>query len=60
MSTEDPTASEQDLNTQVNFIVALNQVNIRFKYQTGPAQAMHSQICILIDKINNFILTNKC
>lgn len=56
---DEPTPAEQDLNTQANFIVALNQMKLRFKYQTEPAKAMHGQVCILIDKINNFILTKK-
>lgn len=53
------TPEQNDLNTQASFIVALNQLKLKYKYETLDAQALHGKVCILIDKINNYMLTTK-
>jgi hypothetical protein len=51
--------SEDDANTMASFIVYLNEVKKRYKFKTPEYRKLYANAGVLIDKINNYLLTKK-
>lgn len=52
-------AEQQDVNELATFIVSLNQLKLKYKFQTPKYQKLFYNAGILIDKINAYLIEKK-